>query len=459
MVSEFREFSKDMESKLSRKVLGAHKSLSEESPKPNETFTFPPEGEQIMVEDLNLPNPPQEGSTPLLSLDEIPPDRILQQELPRLNIERQGGDEDDDGQLSDDQPNSGRGLNPHATPFNPGQGLQTKLESTLLMMDDDLNGITDRSPNGGGGSSSVSPKVERALTPEEVMATSASIGGVSNNAEREFPTPPPPPPAQEPMFPQVVIPPQARMRQPPPPPPPPPRLRTPPPPPPITQVSEMVPTPPPPIMAPTSTNYRGTGRPNRQIPSPGPRRGPPPPPPQPGIIPQDPSPLPPSMIMMPASRAGPPQGPPVQMGGGQGGVPHVSGPMHVPMHVPMHGGMAPPPPPPPYGYPPPDVNGQIPVVYQYPPPMAPPNASGNGQSVPQGMMFPAYYPHPAMAQYAVPYGPPMMAQGPMPGQYVPMGPAPVNQQRPGGGGGGGGRPRRPGGRRSNSFFGPSPRRP
>jgi len=475
-MNQFKEFSKTMEFKLSsKKALSEVRTSSETTGKPVMELESPGKDNQGKEDFTSLPNPPKESALgaqlaaaaanppPVTEEIDLNPEGWTQKALPKLNIERRDDqDDDDDGNLSSDQPNSGRGLNPHATPFNPGHGAETQFESTLLMMEDAVNGggggTTEHSPRDSPIiSSPISPKFERAMTPEGGRLTNVSLP--TTPVEKDYPPPPPPPILVVP-DPRGPPPPNGgmtpgRIRQPPPPPPPlVPRLRTPPPPPPLPQVSEMIPGPPPPPVLPQGPgNYQGGGplRPSRQIQSPRPRR-----PAHQGPMME---PRPPNMMMMPSSRPLPPNQAPVGQQGAAGVPPHVSNATHVPMHV-MHQHLGPPPPPPPpYGYPPTDVNGQIPVMYQFPPPPMgpgpPPNGSGNPQTVPQPMMYPAFYPHPAMPPYAMPYGPPMMPQGPMPGQYVPMMQAPAAQPRPRPDGGG--RSRKPG-RRAESFFSVAPKR-
>eukprot|EP00210_Caulerpa_lentillifera_P006329 g6045.t1 len=443
LMSQFKEFSKQMESKLSFNKTTSNdvKCSHETQDMPPNQLASPHEVVHPLKELETFLNPPNETTLgtqlapnpPLVQEErDLSPDGATQQALPRLNVER-GDEEDEDGVLlsSNDQPNSGRGLNPHAMPFNPTQDQSPREASNL--------------------SPSTSPKFERAITPEERSTRT----NPSTNEDREYPPPPPPPPIliheqnvpHQGLITSVRI--QQQQQQPPPPPPPPvPRLRTPPPPPPpMNQTNDMSPRqPPPPQVAMHGPgSYRGgTHQAPRQIPSPGTRRsthqGP--------MMQEPPVQHPSNVMMMGTSRPPPNQTPPGQ----QGGIPP-----HVPMQM-MHPRLGPPP----YGYPPPDVNGQIPVVYQYPAPMAPgppPNVSGNPQTGPQSMMYSAYYPHPmAAANYAVPYGPPMMPgppQGPVPGPYMPMAQPPMNQPRPSHGSGG--RARRPV-RRAESFFGAAPKR-
>jgi len=355
--------------------------------------------------------------------EEASPDVRTQRELPQLRIEREGIDDDDQG-----EDHSGRGLNPHATPFNPSQAFQNKSEASLSQTSSDESAV-DPSPH-----ASIEEASESADPCEKA---------VSEEMEVFQPAPPPPmpetliPAMQHPAQPTVLI----RSQ----PPPPPPRVVTPPPPPPapMPDVHQQ-----PPMVIPM---VRQTHRPalNRPSQSPGRRT------PQHHMS-QDP----PNMVMnpsmiMPAPQSGPPppsSGPPMPSNGPPPPVtpamaPHMSGAMHMmPPHV-AH-------------YPYQEVGGRVPVFYSYPGPMAPvpgppgPPGQQNNPNGEQGMPPPqvvySFY-HPAMSQYHMSY-PPMMPQG-MPPQFVPVPPTPMTPQRPASAGA---RPRAR--RNKNSFFNYGPRR-
>lgn len=367
-----------------------------------------------------------------LEADDASPDVVTQRELPQLRIEREGMEDDDQG-----EDHSGRGLNPHATPFNPSHTFQNKSEASLpLSQTSSDESAVDPSPHGSIGS-------------VELESTDPCEKAVSSEEIEDFP-PLQPPTMGETLMPAMPHPAQPAVLirpQPPQPPPPPPRVVTPPPPPPVPVHDH----PPPPMVIPMVRPPPRT-QPARTNQSPGGRRTPQ------HHMQQDPPSMvinSPSMIMTipqsgpPPSSSGAPlptNGPPPPVVPAMG--PHMSGAMHLmPQHM-AH-----------FSYS--DVGGRVPVYYSYPGPMTPvpgPPAPPGQQNNPNGeqgmppphMVYPYY--HPAMSQHYMPY-PPMVPQGMAP-QFVPVPPTtPMTPQRPGSTGA---RPRAR--RNKGSFFNYGPRR-
>ena len=370
-------------------------------------------------------------------------DAKTQQELPRLITERDG----DEDELPEE--NSGRGLNPHAMPFNPGQTYPNKFASNVPLTESDGSDST----TAAAATTTAEPSPRVSPTRDLSESPTRDVKPFCPESLEDFPPLPPPqipetvmtPVPQPPQQPPVLIRPQ--------PPPPPPRVVTPPPPPPPAMMTEVRPAPPPMVVP--MVMRPPPIRQNRQSPSPGSHRTPPtamhqetqqsmmhgnPPP----MMPVPHSGGPPSQSSGPTH---PSNGPPPQMMSNM--MSHMSGAMHM-MPQPMA------------HYPYSEMAGRVPIIYPYgghmapvPGPPGPPGQQNNPNTdqpmPPPHMVYPAYYPAPMSSYHVSSYVPSVMQPG-LPPQYVPVAPAPMTPQRPGSG------PRPKARRKPGSFFYGAPRR-